>query len=652
MSLDTTKEKHGFQTEVKQILNLVINSLYSNKEIFLRELISNASDAIDKFRFESVTNTAISKGHGEFKITVDIDQDAKTMTISDNGIGMSKSDVFDNLGTIAKSGTKDFLSKISNNKDASNNMNLIGQFGVGFYSSFMVAKKVVVNTRKAGLSVNEAVRWESDGSGEFEVSNISKSTYGTDITLYFKTDIEDFLNKYKLKTIINKYSDHISWPIFMLEDPKVENTENVDGAAKEKDAKKKEDNTKLEKVIPKYEQINRATALWVMSKQDIKDDEYKELYKHISNDYQDPMTWSHNHVEGKQEYISLLYIPNKAPFNITNRDYKHGLKLYVNRVFIMDEADQFLPQYLRFVKGIIDSSDLPLNVSREILQSNQLVESIKNATSKRALTMLSKLSKDKEKYATFWNEFGSILKEGIVEDYTNKEKIAELILFSTNTSESQSHSVSLDEYIERMDKDQKNIYYITSESYLAGKNSPHLEYFQKNNIEVIIFFDRIDEWLVSHMTEYKGKTLKSVTQGEMDDSSDNSESDIKKTQEEYKDLVDSFKSVLSGKVKDVRISSRLVNSPSCLVGESNDMGKQMQNILKAAGQHVPTTLPTLEINPKHEIIKRMHVNRDDNFSDWIHLVYGQAVLSESGSLENPSEFVSNINNIILSNNGS
>jgi molecular chaperone HtpG len=615
------QETMGFQTEVKQMLNLVIHSLYSNKEIFLRELVSNASDALDKLRFLALSNSSLYEGDSDLKIAIDFDKKKKTITIKDNGIGMSREEAIENLGTLAKSGTKEFLSHLTG--ESAKDSQLIGQFGVGFYSSFIVADKVTVKTRKAGLDAKEGVVWESKGEGEFTIGDAALKEHGTSIILHLKKDEEEFLSEWRLKNLISKYSDHICWPIVMK-------------VTSQEDKKDKEE----------FETVNKATALWTLQKSDISDEEYIELYKHISHDHQSPLTWSHNHVEGKQDYISLLYIPSHAPFDLWQQDVKHGLKLYIKRVFIMDDASQFLPRYLRFVKGIVDASDLPLNVSREILQDHKQVDSIRAACTKRILSMIDKLSRDDaEAYQTFWDEFGLVMKEGVIEDASNKEAIAKLLRFATTSSDSEKQTVSLKEYVDRMQKDQDKIYYITASSYNAAKNSPHLEIFKKKGIEVLLLSDRVDEWLVSYLTEFDGKSLHSISKGKVDIE------DAKEVEEQtksFESMLTHLKKVLGDKVKDVTITHRLTDSPACIIADEEDMGLEMQRILQAAGQSLPETKPIFEINPDHQLIKQLHdCADDDRFAKWGVVLFEQAVLAEGGQLDNPADFVKRMNELLI-----
>jgi len=618
----------GFQTEVNRMLHLVIHSLYSNKEIFLRELISNASDALDKLRFLALSDANLSKDNADLKIIIKSNPENKTLTIIDNGIGMSYQEVIDNLGTIARSGTKEFLSNMSG--EAAKDSQLIGQFGVGFYSAFIVANKVVVKTRKAGLAADEGVVWESNGEGEFTIANESKTTRGTEITLYLKPEDDEFSSDWRLRSIIHKYSDHICWPIEMKKQANMDE-ENKEEAAKDE-----------------YEVVNKATALWTLSKSEISDEEYNTLYKHISHDFQNALTWSHNHVEGKHDYISLLYIPAHAPFDLWQQEAKHGLKLYVKRVFIMDDATQFLPRYLRFVKGIVDASDLPLNVSREILQDNKQVESIKSACTKRVISMLEKLSKQEpETYQKFWDAFGLVMKEGPVEDYANKEALSKLLRFATTSSTSEKQTVSLEEYVSRMKEGQEKIYYLTASSYNAAKHSPHLEIFNKKGLEVLLLSDKIDEWLVGYLSEFDGKKLQSISKGKVD-LPESEETDIKEQEKTMEPLLKHIKEVLGDKVKEVQLTNRLTSSPCCVVADEQDMGLEMQRILQAAGQNTPVSKPVFEINPEHALIKRLHDIQDDNqFELWVVMLFEQALLAEGGQLDNPADFVGRVNQLLL-----
>jgi molecular chaperone HtpG len=628
-------ETHGFQTEVKQLLQLMIHSLYSNKEIFLRELVSNAADAADKLRFKALEDNALFENDGDLRVRVSFDQDAKTITLSDNGIGMTRDEVVEHLGTIAKSGTKEFFGQLSG--DSAKDSQLIGQFGVGFYSAFIVADKVTVETRAAGAEASQGVRWESAGEGDYTVADIAKEGRGTDIILHLREDEHEFLDSWKVRSIITKYSDHISIPVQMWKDETPE-SEGPDGE-------------KVEAVPGEWEAINKATALWTRGKNDISKDDYNEFYKHISHDFADPLTWAHNKVEGKQDYTSLLYIPSKAPFDMWNRERQHGLKLYVQRVFIMDDADEFMPGYLRFVKGVLDSNDLPLNVSREILQDTKTTANLRSACTKRVLTMLERMAKnDAEKYQTFWAEFGQVLKEGPAEDFANKDQIAKLLRFASTNSDSAEQNVSFADYIERMKEGQDKIYYVTADGYAAAANSPHLEIFKRKGIEVLLMHDRVDEWLISHLPEAEGKTLVSVTKGDLDlGDLDDEETKKQKEQDEseYASFVERMKESLGDKVKDVRLTYRLTDTPSCIVVDDNDMSTQMQKLMQAVGQDVPDQKYIFELNPQHALVKRVADEQDEaKFAEWASLLLDQATLAERGSLENPSEFIKRVNQLL------
>lgn len=622
----------GFQTEVKKMLHLVIHSLYSNKEIFLRELISNASDALDKLRFLALSDSSMYENDSDLRIVIEFNETLKTLTITDNGIGMTWDEAIENLGTIAKSGTEDFFKHLTG--EQAKDSHLIGQFGVGFYSAFIVADKVSLTSRKAGQPAQSGIKWESQGEGEFTIEPINKESRGTQITLHIKSDCEEFLSDWQIRHIITKYSDHISWPIVMK------------GLEKADDKEEKEDQAEVDKQ-PKFETVNKATALWTLPKSDISDEDYKELYKHISHDYQEPLCWAHNHVEGKHEYVSLLYVPSHAPFDLWQHDVKHGLKLYVKRVFIMDDVSQFLPRYLRFIKGIVDASDLPLNVSREILQDNKQVDSIRSACTKRVLNMLEKMSQDTpETYQKFWKEFGLVLKEGPVEDFANRETIAKLLRFTTTASPSEEQNVSLDEYIGRMQEKQDKIYFISAPSYNAAKNSPHLEIFKKKGIEVLLLSDRIDEWLTGHLAEYEGKKLQSISKGKVD--IDEDETQVKEHEKSLEPMLKQIKSILTERVKDVCLTTRLTDSPACIVADANDMGLEMQRILQSAGQKIPDSKPIFEINPDHALIKRLHDIEDDvRFEAMTLVLFEQAVLAEGGQLDNPADFVRRINELLV-----
>ena len=627
------KETLGFQAEVKQLLQLMIHSLYSNKEIFLRELISNASDASDKLRFEAIHHADWYETDPELKIQISFNKEARTVTIADNGIGMSRDEVIANLGTIARSGTKEFFSKLSGDdqKDAA----LIGQFGVGFYSAFIVADNIVVQTRRAGLPASEGVRWESQGAGEFTIETINRPERGTSITLHLREEEDDLLSSWKLKSIIRKYSDHISLPIQMQKE--------------EWDEGKKEQVQKDE-----FENINQATALWARPKSELTEEQYKEFYKHISHDFQEPLTYSHNRVEGRSEFTQLLFIPKKAAFDLWDRNKRNGIKLYVKRVFIMDDAEQLMPTYLRFVSGVIDSADLPLNVSREILQESRDVKAIRESSTKRVLSMLEDLANSedaakKEQYAEFWKEFGQVLKEGIGEDSANQERIAKLTRFASTHSDSAEQVVSLVDYVGRMKEGQDKIYYVTGDSYIAAKNSPHLEIFRKKGVEVLLLSDRVDEWMLSFFPEFDGKSLVSVAKGGLDlgalaDEAEKKEQ--KETEEQYKDLIERMKKALDSKVKDVRITFRLTDSPACLVADEHELSGNLLRMLKAAGQQAPDTKPILEINPQHPLVLKLKYE-DKQFDDWATILFDQALLAEGGQLQDPAAFVKRINQMLL-----
>lgn len=616
-------ETFGFQAEVKQVLNLMIHSLYSNKEIFLRELISNASDAADKLRFAALGNPLLLVENPELKIWVDVDEQAKTITVRDNGIGMDKEEAMQHLGTIARSGTKEFLATLTG--DQARDSKLIGQFGVGFYSSFIVADQVIVNTRKAGSDSSQGVRWSSKGDGEYTLETIAKETRGTEVILHLKSEEEEFLNEWQIRNIIRKYSDHITLPILM--------------------------NSKGDE--PKEETVNRAMALWTLPKSEIKDEEYKELYKHIAHDFEDPLTWSHNKVEGKIEYTTLLYLPARAPFDLYQNNKPRGLKLYVQRVFILDDAEQFLPNYLRFVRGIVDSNDLPLNVSREILQNNKTIDAMRSAIVKRVLGMLETLaSEDPQRYKKFWKEFGQVLKEGPAEDFAHKDQIAKLLRFASTKEADDSPTVSFQDYLDRLKAGQDKIYYLTADSYAAAKDSPHLEIFKKKGIEVLLLSDRVDEWLMSHLTEFNGKKLQSVAKGklELGDLEDASLQETLKKQEEgeYAEVLQRAKKSLENQVKDIKLSTRLTESPSCLVTDEHDLSVHMEKLLRSAGHAVPGTKPILELNPDHTLVKRLkHENDDQKFKDWLMILFDQAVLSEGGQLQDPIAFVKKVNQLLM-----
>ncbi len=635
MSVEAKKETLGFQAEVKQLLHLMIHSLYSNKEIFLRELISNASDAEDKLRFAALANDALYEDDPDLKIRIEFDKEAGTVTISDNGIGMSRDEVVENLGTIAKSGTSEFLKQLTG--DQKKDAKLIGQFGVGFYSGFIVADKVTVQTRKAGLTAQEGVQWESSGDGSFTIEPVEKAGRGTQITLHLKEEEKDFADNWRLRSLVKKYSDHISFPVVMKSMPMPAYDE--DGKEKEPEA-------------PKDETVNDATALWTVARNELKDEDYKEFYKHISHDFQDPMTWSHNRVEGKLDYTSLLYIPSKPPFDLYNREAPKGLKLYVQRVFIMDDAEQFLPLYLRFVKGIVDSNDISLNVSREILQSDKNIESMKSALTKRVLDMLTKMAKNEpEKFAEFWKSFGQVMKEGPAEDFSNREKVAKLLRFASTNSGNDKQDQGFEDYVSRMKEGQEKIFYITAESYAAGASSPHMEVFRKKGIEVFIMYDRIDEWLMSHLTEFDGKQFQNVAKGELDLGKVEDEEDKKHIEEAsktYESLLKQLKELLAEKVEDVRVTNRLTDSPACLVVGAHDMGIQMRQIMEAAGQALPDTKPTFEVNPEHPLVQRLNEEtNDDRFNDLAWVLFDQASLAGGEHLKDPGTFVSRLNKLLL-----
>ena len=626
----TTERTMGFQTEVKQLLHLMIHSLYSNKEIFLRELVSNASDACDKLRFEAIANPELLTEDSDLRIRLSYDSDAKTITISDNGIGMSEDEVINNLGTIARSGTKEFFSKLSG--DQQKDTQLIGQFGVGFYSSFIVADEVIVRTRRAGLSANEAVEWQSKGEGEFSIKGIEKTSRGTDIILFLREEAEEFLNIWKLRNILQRYSDHISIPVQM--------------EAEDYDQEKGETTKNGE-----WETINQASALWTRNRNDITEEQYTEFYKHISHDFEDPLAWTHRKVEGRNEYTQLLYIPKQVNFDLWNRDAQHGVKLYVKRVFIMDEAEQLLPMYLRFVRGVIDSSDLPLNVSREILQESRDVRAIREGSTRSVLSMLEDLAENRpEDYQLFWAQFGQVLKEGVGEDRSNQERITKLLRFASTHEESEVQSVSLADYLARMKEGQEAIYYVTADSYAAAKSSPHLEFFRKKGIEVLLMSERVDDWMMSFWEEFEGKKLVSVAKGALD-LEDLADEDEKKRQEEVneelKPLIERLETALGERVKEVKVSWRLVDSPACVVVGENELSPHLVSMLKAAGQEVPEVKHTLEINPDHALIKRIESSGDDEIADWASVLLDQALLSEGVAIADPAAFVKKMNSLFI-----
>lgn len=628
MTVDARKETRGFQTEAKQLLHLMIHSLYSNKEIFLRELVSNASDAADKLRFEAVSNGDLYEGDSELKIRISFDKDAKTLTISDNGIGMSREEVVENLGTIAKSGTAQFMQKLSG--DQKKDAQLIGQFGVGFYSAFIVADKVVVTTRRAGAPASDAVRWECSGDAEFSVETVEKADRGMTVELHLKEDALEFADHWRLRSIIKKYSDHIAIPVVM----------------------KKQNPAGEEAGEPEDEVINTATALWTRSRSDVTDEEYKEFYKHVSHDFTDPLSWSHNRVEGTLDYTSMLFIPARAPYDLYNRDASRGLKLYVQRTFIMDDAEQFLPLYLRFIKGVVDSNDLSLNVSREILQKDPNIDSMRSALTKRVLDMLAKMAKSEpENYSKFWTEFGQVMKEGPAEDFANREKIAKLLRFASTHTGTAEQVNSLEDYVARMQEGQEKIYYIAAENFNTAKSSPHLEIFRKKGIEVLLLSDRVDEWLMSHLAEFEGKSFQDVGKGELDLGKLDSEEEKQaqeKVAEELKPLLERVKTALSEEVAEVRITHRLTDSPACVVVAEHDMGAQMRRILEAAGQKLPDSKPIFELNPEHPLVKKLETETsEERFGDLAHILFDQANLAEGAQLQDPAAYVQRLNKLLL-----
>ena len=638
-------ETLGFQTEAKQLLHLMIHSLYSNKEIFLRELISNASDATDKLRVEALENSSLYEDDGELRIRIAVDEEAKTIEISDNGIGMSRDEVITNLGTIAKSGTAEFLKNLTG--DQKQDSQLIGQFGVGFYSSFIVADRVVVETRRAGAAADEAVRWSCEGEADYQLENIERSERGTSITLHLKGEEHEFANDWRLRSIVKKYSDHIAIPVQMLK-PETPAVPAADETPEEQEAE----------VVPEWEAVNDAKALWTKSRSEVSDEEYQEFYRHVSHDFAEPLAWSHNRVEGKQEYTSLLYIPGMAPMDLYQREASRGIKLYIKRTFIMDDAEQFMPMYLRFVKGVLDSADLPLNVSRELLQKTPMVDSIRAALTKRVLDMLAKMAtSEPEKYATFWSQFGAVLKEGPSEDHNNREKIAKLFRYASSTSEGAEPTVSLSDYIERMKEGQDKIYYVTGESHSVIANSPYLEVFRKHGIEVLLMSDRIDEWMMGYLTEFDGKSFQDVARGELDLSKitgeetkpdKDAESDEKSEDAEHGELLKRIKSLLEDKVEEVRSTTRLTSSPACLVVGDNDMGEQMRKIMAAAGQAVPESKPILDINMAHPLVGKLEAEAgEEDAARLARVLFDQAALSAGRPLENPAEFVQELNRLMF-----
>jgi len=630
MSVDTQRETLEFQTEVKQLLNLMIHSLYSNKEIFLRELISNGSDACDKLRFEALGNDSLYEGDSSLRIRIDCDKEAKTITVTDNGIGMTRDEVVDNIGTIAKSGTRQFFESLTG--DQAMDTQLIGQFGVGFYSAFIVADKVTLTTRRAGLAADQGARWISSGDGSYTLETVEKDSHGTEVVLHLAGDNEEFLDGFRLRSIIHKYSDHIPLPIEMRREG-------------EEDKEGKEDKP------DEYEAVNKASALWARPRKDITDEEYREFYKHVAHDFENPMKWVHTSVEGSQAYKTLFYIPARAPFDLYDRDSRHGIKLYVRRVFIMDDAEQLMPSYLRFIRGLVDSDDLPLNVSREILQHNKLIDTIRAGSVKKVLGLLEGMAKDEpESYAEFWKQFGNVLKEGPGEDYANRERIAGLLRFATTHTDNEAQTVSLEDYSGRMQDGQEKIYYITADSFAAARNSPHLQIFRRKGIEVLLLSDRVDEWLVSHLNEFDGKPLASIAKGELDldKLADAAEKEAaKKTEDEYAGLVKQIQEVLGERVKEVRVSRRLTDSPSCVVMDEHDMAAHLQRLLKQAGQQVPVSRPILEINPEHRLVSRLRDEQDEaRFANWCNILLDQALLSEAGQLDDPVSFVNRLNDLL------
>ncbi|MCH8846650.1 MAG: molecular chaperone HtpG [Proteobacteria bacterium] len=642
MAVEAQKETLGFQAEVQQLLDLMIHSLYSNKEIFLRELISNASDAADMLRFEALKDDGLYEDEPELKIRVEYNKDNKTITVLDNGIGMSREDVVENLGTIAKSGTQEFFNSLTG--DQNKDSQLIGQFGVGFYSSFIVAEKVEVTTRKAGAPRTEGVRWTSEGAGDYTIETVDRPKRGTKVVLHLREDATEFLDGFRLRHIIKKYSDHISLPIIMPS----ENTGNDESSD---EARKGNGKEKASKLVTADETVNSATALWTRNKKDIKEEEYNEFYKHVGHDFEDPLAYVHTKVEGKLEYSSLLFIPSRAPFDLWDRQQRHGVKLYVKRVFIMDDAEQLVPAYLRFIRGVVDSDDLPLNVSREILQRNKTIDSIRSGMTRKILDLLAKMAKDdSEKYAKFWKAFGRVMKEGVIEEADKIEDLASLFRFSSTQEDKEEQTVSLMDYIERMPEDQEAIYYVIADNFSTAKNSPHLEIFRKKGIEVLLLSDPVDEWLTTHLTEYEGKPLQSVTKGELNLGKldeDKEEASEKEDSKQSDELVDKIKKVLESKVKDVRVTNRLTQSPACLVADEHEMGRNLERILQASGQDVPMSKPILEINIDHPVVKKLAEAEGEQFDDWSHILFDQALLSEGGELEDPAGFVHRLNNMFM-----
>jgi molecular chaperone HtpG len=631
MSDVSTRETLGFQAEVKQLLHLMVHSLYSNKEIFLRELISNASDACDKLRFEALADGALWETDSELRIRVSYDPVARTLSVADNGVGMSRDEVIGNIGTIAKSGTREFFESLTG--DQAKDAHLIGQFGVGFYSSFIVADKVTLVTRRAGMGAEHGVRWESDGEGDYTLETVARERRGTEVTLHLRDSEDDLLSGARLRSILRKYSDHITIPILMK---------------KEEWDKDKGGPTLTEE----EEQINQASALWARPKSEISDEQYQEFYKHVGHDFEAPLAWTHARVEGKQEFTLLLYLPAHAPFDLWDREHRHGVKLYVRRVFIMDDAEQLLPAYLRFVRGVIDSSDLPLNVSREILQESRVVEAIRAGSVKRVLSLLEHLAEnDKDRYAKAWKEFGRVLKEGIVEDPANKERVAKLLRFSSTLHESDEQTVSLADYVSRLKEGQDKIYYITADSFAAARSGPHLEIFRKKGIEVLLMYDRIDEWLMAHLAEFESKGLQSVAKGDLDLGKLEDEAERKEHEKEtgeFSELTGRIAKTLGDKVQEVRVTHRLTTSPACLVSQSTGMSMNLERLLKSVGQDIPSSKPILEVNPHHPLVQRLKSETsDDRFSGWSHLLFDQAILAEGGQLDDPAAFVSRLNDLML-----
>ena len=631
MSEVSARETLGFQAEVKQLLHLMVHSLYSNKEIFLRELISNASDACDKLRFEALADAALWETDPDLKIRVSYDKAARTVSVSDNGVGMSRDEVISNIGTIAKSGTREFFESLTG--DQAKDAHLIGQFGVGFYSSFIVADKVTLVTRRAGMGMEHGVRWESDGQGDYTLETVTKEHRGTEVTLHLRESEDELLAGFRLRSILRKYSDHITIPILMKR-------EELD--------KERDQHT----ITQEDEQVNQASALWARPKSDITDEQYQEFYKHVGHDFEAPLAWTHARVEGKQEFTLLFYLPAHAPFDLWDREHRHGVKLYVRRVFIMDNAEDLMPAYLRFMRGVIDSNDLPLNVSREILQESKVVEAIRAGAVKRVLSLLEDLAEnDKDKYAKAWKEFGRVLKEGVAEDFANKERVAKLLRFSSTSQENEEQTISLADYVSRMKEGQDKIYYITADCFAAARSSPHLEIFRKKGVEVLLMYDRVDEWAMAHFTEFEGKELQSVAKGDLDLGKLQDESEKKEQEKEpseFKELTAKIGKTLGDKVKEVRVTHRLTDSPACLVSDASGMSMNLERLLKAAGQKVPMSKPILEMNPQHPLVQRLKYEANEKrFSDWSHILFDQAMLAEGGRLDDPGAFVKRLNELML-----